>query len=130
MTTRDGRTRREVALGLRQGAGAVYETAGLVGQEVARAVRQVNRRSSHSAICVIQWKVRWRRSGPRHLYLYVDIDVDGPVGVIEFRPMSTYVAVKQGETSFTNPVTRGDAAIMAWNIRAMYNIKASVRLEW
>jgi len=130
MTTQDGRTRREVVLGLRRGTGAVYETAGLVRQEVARAVRRVNRRSSHSAIRVIQWEVRWRRSGPRHLYLYVDIDVDGPAGLIEFRPISTYVAVKQGEVSFTNPIVRGDAAIMVWNIRTMYNIRASARLEW
>lgn len=128
-TTRDGRTRREVALGLRHGSGPVHETVGRVRRAVGRAVQRVNLRSVRSAIRVVQWDVRWRRSGPRHLYLYVDVGVDGPAGVIEFRPMSTYVAVKQGETGFTNPVTKGDAAVMAWNIRAMYNMRANAELE-
>jgi len=58
------------------------------------------------------------------------MDIDGPAGMIEFHPMSTYVAIKLGETSFTNPIIRGDAAVMAWNIKAMYNIRANVKLEW
>ena len=114
---------------MRHGSSPVYKAVGLVRQAVKRAARQVNRGSVRSAIRVVQWNVRWRRSGPRHLYLYIDVDVDGPAGVIEFRPMSTYVAVKQGSIGFTNPIARGDAAIMAWCIRAMYNIRASAELE-
>jgi hypothetical protein len=127
-TTRDGRDRSEVALGLEPGMGAIHALVAQVKGTLARAVKRVNRRSNIRLLNVLKWKVRWRCRWNQNLHVYLDVDVDGPAGLIRFHPLATYDTRRQG-SSYVNPLEADAVQLIEWNIEHGYTMRVNARAE-
>jgi hypothetical protein len=120
--TRDGRSRREVKLGLAAGQGVIYPVVRHVEGLVKRARRQVNR----GLLTVIHWHVGWRQADEGDFRVFIDADIDGPAGVMRCHPLATYDVSRTGASA--DLFGRDEVRLIAWIAAAAYNMRVELEL--